>query len=59
MCATINYVSNLKSKTMINRREWLRNSAAMFGSLMFSLPEIDGRDINPLLFVGDKMPVKN
>ena len=43
---------------MVNRREWLRNSAAMFGSLMFSLPEIDGRDINPLLYVGDKMPVK-
>lgn len=43
---------------MINRREWLRNSAAMFGSLMFSLPEIDGRDISPMFLTGDKMPIK-
>ena len=43
---------------MVNRREWLRNSAALLGSMMLSLPESDGMTPPQFQWDGDTLPIK-
>ncbi len=43
---------------MVNRRDWLRNSAALLGSMMLPISDLESRTpIFPLL-TGDKAPIK-
>jgi histidinol-phosphate aminotransferase len=43
---------------MINRRDWLRNSAALLGSMMVTLPEMESMPHASPLLMGDKIPIK-
>jgi histidinol-phosphate aminotransferase len=43
---------------MINRRDWLRNSAALLGSMMLPISELESRTSTLPLWTGDKTPIK-
>ena len=43
---------------MINRRDWLRNSATLLGSMLLPISELDSRTSTQLLDFGDNTPIK-
>ena len=43
---------------MVNRRDWLRNSAALLGSMMLPISNMEGMDFALPTLVGDKTPIK-
>ena len=43
---------------MVNRRDWLRNSAALLGSMMLPISNMEGMDFTVPMLAGDKAPIK-